>query len=238
MAVTADKPAPYAAAKTILEIVSRYRDRGLVFPVNADVLLRAGVPESLVPRTLQALVTLDLFNDAGNPTPTLEGIRLAPEAEYKKHLEGWLKSAYFDVFQFADPTTDDESRIRDAFRSYQPQGQQARMVSLFQGLCAAAELVPENGKSAASPRPAGRRQRAALTPSSARSLQASVIKAQSKNSTDLPPALSGLLQSLPSNGNGWTKEKRERFLSAFATVVDLYFPVVEENPTTQNGGQS
>jgi hypothetical protein len=239
MAVTADKPAPYAPVKTILDIVDRYRNRGLVFPITGDVLARAGVPESLVSRTLQALVTLDLFNDAGNPTETLEGIRLAPEAEYKKCLQGWLKSAYFDVFQFVDPTADDETRIRDAFRSYHPQGQQSRMVSLFQGLCAAAELVPENGKSAASSASATspRRHRAVLNPSAARSLQASVGKAHSRSATGLPPAVSGLLQSLPSEGNGWSKEKRQKFLNAFGTVLDLCFPVVEENATTENGGQ-
>ena len=144
MAVTADKPAPYAPVKTILEIVDRYRNRGLVFPVTAEVLTRAGVPESLTSRTMQALVTLDLFKDNGNPTDTIEGIRLAPEFEYKKRLEDWLKSSYADVFKFVDPKSDDESRIRDAFRSYQPQGQQERMVALFQGGCgAAAGLGPE-----------------------------------------------------------------------------------------------
>ena len=238
MAVTADKPAPYAPAKTILELVDRYRNRGLVFPVTADVLVRAGVPESLVPRTLQAFVTLDLFNDAGNPTQTLEDIRLAPEADYKKHLQNWLKSAYADVFQFVDPTTDDESRIRDAFRSYQPQGQQSRMVTLFQGLCAAAGLVPEKEAKTAASATSSRRYRAVPTPSAVRSPQASVGRAQSRNSTDLPPALSGLLQSLPSDGNSWTKEKRQKFLNAFGTVLDLCFPVVEENATTQNGGQT
>jgi hypothetical protein len=239
MAVTSDKPAPYAPSSTILDIVDRFRDRGLVLPVTADVLVRAGVPESLVSRTLQALVTLDLFDKVGNPTETLEGIRLAPEAEYKKRLEDWLKGAYFDVFQFVDPTTDDESRIRDAFRSYQPQGQQSRMVTLFQGLCAAAGLVPENGKSAPqTPRPArmsiiSSRPRVTVTPARGGVRKLTAVGLPS----GLPPALSGLLQSLPSNGDGWTKEKREKFLSAFATVVDLYFPVVEENATTQNGGQ-
>ena len=133
MAVTPDKPAPYAPPSSILDIIRRYRDRGLSFPVNADVLTRIGVPESLVSRTMQALITLDLFNEVGNPTPTLEGIRVAPEAEYKKHLEDWLKSAYADVFSFVDPTTDDDIRIMDAFRSYQPQGQRGPWSPCFKG---------------------------------------------------------------------------------------------------------
>ena len=133
LAVTADKPAPYATTSAILDIIGRYRNRGLPSPVNADVLARASIPGSLIPRTLQALVTLDLINEAGNPTETLEGIRLAPEAEYKKRLEDWLKGTYADVFSFVDPTTDDETRIRDAFRSYQPVGQQERMSRYSKG---------------------------------------------------------------------------------------------------------
>lgn len=103
MAVTQDKPAPYAPAKTILDIITRYRDRGLTSPINAEVLSRIGVAESLISRTLQALVTLDLFDDAGNPTQTLEGIRIAPEAEYKKRLEDWLKGSYADVSSSSIP---------------------------------------------------------------------------------------------------------------------------------------
>src|SRR6266436_3650546 len=67
LAVTADKPAPYATTSAILDIIGRYRNRGLPSPVNADVLARASIPGSLIPRTLQALVTLDLINEAGNP---------------------------------------------------------------------------------------------------------------------------------------------------------------------------
>jgi hypothetical protein len=222
--------------KTILEIVDRYRNRGLVFPVTADVLARAGVPESLVSRTLQALVTLDLFKDDGNPTETIEGIRLAPEAEYQKRLQDWLKTAYFDVFQFVDPVTDDESRIRDAFRSYQPQGQQGRMVALFQGLCAAAGLGPEKKTRAprAPAKPSRPRNIVMQARGSVHHLNAVGLPSVP---TGLPPALSGLLQSLPSGEAGWTKDKRDKFLTTFETVLDYCIPVVEEKPTIENGGQ-
>ena len=86
MPVTEDRPAPYAPPSAIIDFVSRYRHRNVPFPVTADVLARIGVSQSLIPRTLQALQTLDLINEIGNPTETLEGIRLAPEAEYKKRL--------------------------------------------------------------------------------------------------------------------------------------------------------
>jgi hypothetical protein len=232
MAVTMDKPGPYAPASAILEIINRYRNRGLVFPVTGEVLGRAGISESLIPRTLQALQTLDLFGVDGNPTATMEGIRLAPEVEYKKRLEDWLKSAYAEVFAFVDPKTDDETRIRDAFRSYNPVGQQPRMVTLFQGLCAAAGLAPE--KTASAPRQAPRPRSNPLQ-LSARSRSSTAPKSPPTKpnpttnpiSPGLPPALAGLLASLPPDGTGWTAPQRQRFLTTFTAVLDFCFPVVE-----------
>ena len=151
MPVTKDRPAPYAPAKTILDILERYRQRGLPPPIDSETLSRAGVPETLLPRVIQSLRALDLITEDGQPTPTFEGIRLAPEAEYKKRLEDWLRGTYADIFSFVDPAKDGDVRIRDAFRSYQPIGQQDRMVTLFVGLCTAAGLIPENQQAAQRP---------------------------------------------------------------------------------------
>src|SRR5712692_2796663 len=136
MPVTASKPAPYASPSTVLDVIGRRRNHGLPTPINKEVMRRASVAEGLISRTLQALQTLDLIDEKGMPTQTFEALRLASEAEYKKRLEDWLKSAYADVFAFVDPMKDDETRIRDAFRNYHPIAQQPRMVALFQGLCA------------------------------------------------------------------------------------------------------
>lgn len=142
--VTLDKPAPYATSTAVLELIDRHRNKGLPAPVNADVLARSGISESLIPRTLQALQALDLIDEQGNRTKTLEGIRLAPEAEFRSVLSEWLKSAYADVLQFLDPATATEADIRDAFRKYNPIGQQARMITLFQGLMTAAGMMPSD----------------------------------------------------------------------------------------------
>jgi hypothetical protein len=228
MAVTADKPAPYAPSSAVLEIVGRYRNRGLVFPVTHDVLARAGVSSSLIPRTMQALQTLDLFKDNGNPTETLEGIRLAPETEYKKRLEDWIKGAYADVFAFVDPAVDDDTRIRDAFRNYQPIAQQPRMVSLFKGLCVAAGLIGDKPRAPRTPAPA--RPRAYVAP--VRSNGTKVVAPKntvSKLATGLPPALAGLLESLPNDG--WTAGERDKFVTTFKAVLDYVIPVVKAAST-------
>ena len=143
MAVTKEKSAPYAPPSAILELIKRHRTRGLPSPVNSEVLERAGVSDSLIPRTLQTLQILELVGRDGKPTETFEGIRLAPEGEYQQRLGEWLKATYADVFSFVDPSEDDETSVRDAFRSYKPVGQQPRMVTLFLTLCRAAGLVAD-----------------------------------------------------------------------------------------------
>ena len=169
MPVTLDKPAPYATATAILELIDRHRNKGLPTPVNAEVLARSGISESLIPRTLQALQALDLIDEQGNRTTTLEGIQLAPEAEFRAVLSDWLKNAYADVLQYLDPATATEADVRDAFRKYNPIGQQPRMITLFQGLMTASGMM--TGDRAAQPR----RPRSASTPSLKSSAQGSKV---------------------------------------------------------------
>src|SRR5581483_3870706 len=116
MPVTAETSAPYAPSKTILDVIGRYR-RGLPSPLTPEVLARAGVPDSLIARTVQALQTLDLTDEKGAATATLEGLRRAPEGEFQQRLVEWLNGAYADVLKFIDPSTADDVAVRDAFRN-------------------------------------------------------------------------------------------------------------------------
>lgn len=234
MPVTENKSGPYAPSTAILEVLSRYRNRGLPTPVNADVLARISIPESLIPRTLQALQVLDLIDKDGAPTQTLEGLRLAPEAEYRDRMADWLRGAYAGVFAIVDPSKDDGTRIRDAFRGYQPVGQQDRMVSLFHGLCAAAGLAPEKPAKPAASRSAPSRPRPSPEPPR-RAATKSVNIAQRQNvgsnaPTGIPAPIAGLLASLPPQGEGWTSDRRDKFLAAFESLLDFCVPVVPYAP--------
>jgi hypothetical protein len=182
---------------------------------------------------LQAIKTLDLVTDDGQPTATFEAIRLAPQTEYQKCLGDWLKGTYADVFAFVDPSKDDPIRIRDAFRSYQPVGQQPRMVALFQGLCVEAGLMKEPQPATSSP--SGSAPRLIRRPV-IQSLKRSDPKpsAPTPPTLGVPPALAGLMASLPSQEGGWTKKERDKFLSTFEAVLDFCYPVVERKPTPIN----
>lgn len=229
MAVTKERPGPYAPGSVILELLARHRSRGLPSPINAETLQRTGlVSDSLISRTVQSLQTLDLITDAGEPTPVMEGLRRAPESEYQERLTEWLNAAYADVLQFIDPATADETSIRDAFRHYNPVGQQGRMVTLFVTLYAGAGLgIGTKGDGAGAPRPrsptVSRRSAAPARPVAPKA----TLQGQTTSNTDLPPALSGLLASLPVGGQGWTKELRDKFLATFPVVLDFCIPIIE-----------
>jgi hypothetical protein len=51
---------------------------------------------------------------------------------------------------------------------------------------------------------------------------------------DLPPSLAGLMASLPPEGEGWSKETRQRFLTTFTAVLDFCFPIVEDQDGSNN----
>ena len=228
MAVTNESSAPYAPGSAVMGIIERYRERGMTTPFTAEVLQRAGVSESLTPRTLQALQVLDLVDEGGNPTENLESIRSCPSAEYKQRLAKWVQGAYADAFSFMDPSKDSDESIRDAFRSYKPLGQQGRMVSLFLHLCGAAGIIDESVKKESKPRqrkPASAKQKP--TP---RTLDTN----REKHVTGMPPALAGLMSSLPATNQGWPKEQRDKFIATFAAVLDFCYEIREQEPTSVN----
>jgi len=241
MPVTKDKPAPYAPASAILGLIERHRARGLPSPVDAEVLARAGVADSLNPRTLQALQTLDLINEEGRHKDVFEGLRLAPEGEYKQRLAEWLNNAYADVLTFVDPAKDDDTKLRDAFRPYTPTGQQARMVSLFNGLYEATGVREKTGQTNRdAPRGSVTRIRAVRrTPPPQKNPPPT--GAQFTPSSKLPTALAGLLSSLPVEGSGWTQERRNKFVTTFEAVLDFCFPIqqtveseIEDDPDAED----
>jgi hypothetical protein len=242
MAVSSNSPGPYTAGAAITTVLRRFRDKGLSVPITADVLMRAGVSDSLVPRTLQSLQILELIDESGQPTPTLLKMRSVPEADYKATLAEWIRAVYAEVFQFADPQTDDAVRVRDAFRTFLPHGQQDRMVSLFLTLCAEAGLATPEAKKSVERKP-GMRKLAVLRTSPATAanprnkksaFHQPMVRTTADNSgAGLHPVLAALLQDIPRSG-GWTKPARDKFYVIFGTLLDHYIPIVPEGAVSQD----
>lgn len=255
MPLTAGGTAPYAPPSTVTEMLKRFRDRGLQTPITNEVLIRAGVAETLAQRVLQTLKGLEFLDDKGEPTPTFAQLQRAPEAEYRKGLADMLKATYAEVYQFADPAQDGLDRIRDAFRPFNPVGQQERMITLFLGLCEYVGVdisAAMQDKRSATEAPGTRTRNPAP-----RKANGSTKKTASKSEQSgggrtppplppaadgLPPALLGLLQQIPQPGAGWTQQRRDEFLTAFRAVLDFSVPVRDSEQAStipdENGGQS
>ena len=219
MAVTRDGPVPYAPPSAMLEVIDGYRNRGLQTPFSGDVLARAGVSDSLLPRVTQTLEILDLIDEQGNPTEVFEGLRTAPETEYRQRMSDWLRGTYAEVFSFTDPATDPADKIRDAFRTYEPRGQQARMVTLFLGLCKAAGIVPEGQEKP--------RQREPRQKPQVQVRRKPKPQQGAPGGASIPQALGGLLATLPKSGQ-WTKAQRDDFSKTFQAVLDYSIKIKED----------
>lgn len=220
--------APYAPASTVLSLIERARTRGLQSPITNDVLQRSGISESLLPRTLQTLKLLELITDDGTWTQNLETLRSATEAEYQARLADIVRAVYEDVFKFVDPNKDSPTAIRDAFRSYNPHGQQERMIPLFMALCKAAGIV-EGESTIRKPREPRQTKKAQQIPRIPKA-DSQQSKKQPPSTTGLPAPIMGLLAALPPEGSGWTKESRDRFLSTFGTLLDFCYPIRNSEP--------
>lgn len=233
MPVRTGSPAPYAPPGTVLQLINGFRDRGLSTPFTPDVLMRAGITESLVPRVLRSMEVLELLDADGNPTPPMEGLRRASSEDFRTRLEEIVRGVYAEVFQFTNPATDPPTKVADAFRAYEPIGQRARMVTLFLGLCEAAGIIPEGA--ARKQAPAGNGKRSATKPAVAkRSGDSAKGEAARPVVAGVDPVIAAALLKLPPNGTGWTQEQRTKWLTFFTTTLDFTVPVREQPPAGQD----
>jgi hypothetical protein len=168
---------------------------------------------------------LDLITDEGAATPTLEGLRRAPEPEFQKRLAEWLNTAYADVLSFIDPATADEGAIRDAFRNYNPVGHQPRMVTLYIGLYTAAGVrTTEKATATRSPRAASPASRT-ISPRG-RTVSKSGSEGRTSSHVRPPPLPPQHINGVPQPIAG--QEQRDKFMATFGTVLDFCFPIITQ----------
>lgn len=142
MADAQDRRAPYASTGSIKTVIEKHRQVGLQ-SMNLQRLQQIGVTEALAPRTLHALTFLGFYDEQGRVTPEFDALRKVPEHDFKPRLAALLREAYAPILEILDPATATPLDVENAFRRFKPTGQLPRMVQLFIGLMAYAEVMPE-----------------------------------------------------------------------------------------------
>lgn len=244
-----ERQCPYAPYTSVLTVIRHMRKRDLKEPVTSQLITTIGVAEGNASRTIQALRFLDLLDEEGYITQNFKTIGNAPSNEYPELLEQTLREAYNHVFMVLDPATATDLQYENAFRYYQPKAQQQRMIMLFKGLCREAGLIA-GGAPETTPRPRTTSPKP-LAPSQAGK------KGVPKSDTHFqpepyqvptPPAvqavspvaastqelaiLQGLLNQLPFAKKKWTKPRRDKWVQAMTSAVDLLFEVGDPEEDT------
>ena len=229
--------APYAPAKSVLLPINRYRERGLNWPLTAKSLEQIGVPDSMAPRTLQALRFLGLVGEDDQATESFKRIKQASEEEYPSQLAEVIRAAYLPVFSIVDPGRDGDVAIVDAFRRYDPSAQREKLVALFRGLCMEAGIIQPKSRpretTRSKPRADGQPKTNAATPKAPTGqkqpppdpAQRDGQGHEGDGGVDLR-LITAIIQQLP-RGQRWTAARRAKWIQTMTAAVDLLFETEE-----------
>jgi hypothetical protein len=160
------------------------------------------------------------------------------DEEYRSILAGLIREAYREVFDVVDPAKDPQERILNVFRRYTPASQRARMVIFFLGLCREAGIatldVPRQRAMAGARRTSTAprwRSDGEMAVAGAPTSRGRERPMADGHTTGLPPALEGLVRSLPPPGTPLSKERRAQWIAmAEATLAFVY---LEEDAATE-----
>ncbi len=219
---------PYAPLQPVLDVIRRFRDRGLPDIVSRQVLHQLGSAEGNSDRIQKTLQFLDLLEADGRRTALFDRLGKASETEYPAVLAEIVRAAYAPVLTIVDPNADGDIAINDAFRHYEPSGQRLRMVRLFVGLCREAGIVT-GGPVERKPRSKreGTVPRTGRTDGSISRISTVQRLGEQPSEETVGPdyrLLSALIQQLPKDGK-WANHRRERWLQAFTANIDLLIEI-------------
>lgn len=225
--------APYASSKSVVEVIKRFRERGLPDPVNSSALEQIGIPPTMTGITLQALVFLQLIDEGGNRTEAFERLRRASSDEYQGILAEIVRKAYLPVFTIVDPSQDNDIQVADAFRRFDPANQRDKMIRLFLGLCEESAIVQgrpsrvrkQRVKKEQTPNTSSTMTRKPGLTTGAAEFGKKEDAHEGNIGTDYR-LISAIIQQLPHDAH-WSAEKRKRWLEAMTSAVDLIIEVTE-----------
>jgi hypothetical protein len=242
-----DNNRPYAPPSNVISVLHRLQARNLPERIDAEYLRDASIPEGTLGRTLFGLRFLGLVGDGGEPTQALRSIHTATDEEYRSILGGLVREAYSDVFNVVDPGEDTQDRIVNVFRRFAPASQRSRMVIFFLGMCREAGIPTlDTPRQRAMSSPSTRQ---APRPATARTTPATVPDGRRRGGgyspppplpPTVPPALEGLLRSLPAPGKPLSAARRKQWLVMAEATLAFVYPEMGDGSDNEDskGGEA
>ena len=227
--VADDNYAPYAPYKAVHGVISRYRERGLPDPLTPASLEPIGVAAGLTARTLRALRFLGLVDEEGGRIEPFERLKRATTDEYPSQLSEIVRAAYVPIFTIVDPATDSDTAIADAFRRFEPSAQRDSMIRLFRSLCEEAGIIKAVTTVRQQPTrraPDAPKPKQATAGPKRQTEQEHQQERKDENLGSDYRLISAVIQRLPRDGK-WTADKRDRWLQALTSAVDLLIEIEE-----------
>jgi len=182
-----------------------------------------------------ALRTLDLTAADGAVTPKMTAVAQAINGTDRKALQSLLREAYPALFAPPfDLLTATPAQLREQFEGLGFTGSTARKSQAF--FLAAAEYAGiefsphlRGGGGVPTRRPSvprtRRTPRVVSNGGNGGGEASRRDEPRAPSLTGLPPALAGILQFLPNQGEKWTRARRDKFIKTFEGTLDLCFEV-------------
>ena len=217
-------PAPaYVSYKAFSRFINGLRDGHLTSRIDRSMLtsMSGGAQSSL----LGAMEFLGLIDAAGAPQPALEELVELSGSAYAAKLKEILTTSYAFLIDVVDLKRATAAQVQEAFRNQNVQGSTA--VKAVQFFLAAAKDAGIEVSRHVKPPPV-------VKSSASKRSQRAVERDDDEEdeepppsngfTTDLHPALAGILTKLPAVGQTLSGTDRKRFLVAFEAVLSLVYP--------------
>jgi hypothetical protein len=226
----AAKP-PYIAFRTLEDLIQRMSDDGA--PPQIDRSYLDNYSGGYGGQVIAALESLDLLEKNGGLKPRLKALIQGDASERKRLFAEILQERYPRVIELGKINATQQQH-EDVFREMGVSGDTLRKAVAFYIKAAQFSGVPlsRNFKvprvRSASGKPARPKPRPESTVNQGGEGGAGGGAGGQPDLPDrIPAALRGLLDKLPSEGEGWEKDDKDRFMTAFTAFIDLFYPLVE-----------
>jgi Family of unknown function (DUF5343) len=225
---------PYFAFRTLTNTLDTMKEKGI--PRRIDRTYLVGMAGAGQTQFISGLKSLGLIDAAGTVQPKFEELVLANSSERKRLLAELLVERYPEAVELGK-TNATTGELVDVFREYGATGDTARKAIAFYLNAARYTGQVRLSPHFSTPKVTVRAKAKIRRDAEARAKREAESDREPKDERDnglsfaaYHPAIAGVLTELPTKGKGWTKDRRDKWMKTFETVVDFGIPIVDEEP--------